>query len=55
MPEGRIGTAVTAIGAVLTAAGTAMYVSPGPGFPVLVIGLGTLTAGLIMAVAGHRS
>lgn len=32
-----------------------MYVLPGPGFPILVIGLAALTTGLVMAAAGHRS
>ncbi|ELS56630.1 hypothetical protein STVIR_2391 [Streptomyces viridochromogenes Tue57] len=32
-----------------------MYVLPGPGLPVLVIGLAVLTTGLVMATAGHRS
>ncbi|MEU3091369.1 hypothetical protein ACWCQ0_41940 [Streptomyces massasporeus] len=39
----------------LTATGAAMYVLPGPGFPILVIGLAALTTGLVMAAAGHRS
>ncbi|MBG0852765.1 hypothetical protein I2W78_13180 [Streptomyces spinoverrucosus] len=54
MPERRISAALAAGGAVLTAAGAAMYVLPGPGFPVLVVGLAALTTGLVMAAAGHR-
>jgi membrane protein implicated in regulation of membrane protease activity len=55
MPERRIGTALAAIGAVLTAAGTAMYVLPGPGFPVLVTGLAVLATVLVMAAARRQS
>ncbi|MFE7763060.1 PGPGW domain-containing protein [Streptomyces sp. NPDC057438] len=54
MPERRIGTALAAVGAVVTAAGTALYVLPGPGLPVLVTGLAVLTTGLVMAAAGRH-
>ncbi|MEU3090312.1 PGPGW domain-containing protein [Streptomyces massasporeus] len=55
MPGRRISNVLAAIGAVLTAAGAALYVLPGPGFPVLVIGLAALTTGLVMAAADRRS
>lgn len=51
MPERRIATVLATVGAVITAAGTAMYVLPGPGFPVLVIGLAVLAIGLVIAAA----
>ncbi|MEU9279704.1 hypothetical protein [Streptomyces sp. NPDC048341] len=54
MSEGRIGTMLAAVGAPLTLAGALMYVLPGPGFPVLVIGLAVLITGLVMVAAGHR-
>ncbi|MFB6578518.1 hypothetical protein ACFCYC_14005 [Streptomyces sp. NPDC056402] len=37
----------------LTLAG-AMYFMPGPGFPILVIGLALLVTGLVMTAAGNR-
>ncbi|MFG2981245.1 hypothetical protein ACGFYQ_08275 [Streptomyces sp. NPDC048258] len=54
MSERRNGRVMAAIGAPLTLAGTAMYVLPGPGFPVLVLGLALLITGLVMAAAGRR-
>ncbi|MFF9981270.1 hypothetical protein [Streptomyces erythrochromogenes] len=54
MSERRIGTVLTAVGAPLTVAGVAMYFLPGPGFPVLVIGLALLVTGLAMTFAGRR-
>ncbi|MEU9240669.1 hypothetical protein [Streptomyces sp. NPDC048385] len=53
MSERRIGTMLAAVGAPLTLAGALMYVLPGPGFPVLVIGLALLITGLLTA-AGYR-
>lgn len=44
---------LAAIGAPLTLAGVAMYFLPGPGVPVLIIGLSLLITGLIMAAAGR--
>lgn len=54
MSERRIGRVMAAIGAPLTLAGVAMYFLPGPGFPVLIIGLALLVTGLVMAAAGRR-
>ncbi|MEH0419960.1 hypothetical protein [Streptomyces sp. B21-083] len=51
--ERRIGSALAAVGAPLTLAGALMYVLPGPGFPVLVIGLALLITGLVMVAAGN--
>ncbi|MET9852104.1 hypothetical protein ABZY57_03975 [Streptomyces sp. NPDC006450] len=52
--ERQIGRVLAAMGAPLTLAGAAMYFLPGPGFPVLIIGLSLLLTGLAMAAAGHR-
>lgn len=51
--ERRTGKVLAAIGAPLTLAGVAMYFLPGPGFPVLIIGLTLLITGLAMT-AGRR-
>ncbi|MEV6175597.1 hypothetical protein [Streptomyces sp. NPDC052015] len=50
-----IGTALTVIGALLSLAGVALYVLPGPGFPVLAIGLAALTAGLLTLAVTPRT
>jgi hypothetical protein len=54
MSERRIGTVLAAVGAPLTLAGALMYVLPGPGFPVLVIGMALLATGLVMAAASRQ-
>ncbi|WP_331747337.1 hypothetical protein OG365_40300 (plasmid) [Streptomyces sp. NBC_00853] len=54
MSERQIGKVLAATGAPLTAAGVAMYFLPGPGVPVLIIGLSLLVTGLVMAAAGRR-
>ncbi|GGP98627.1 hypothetical protein GCM10010215_25400 [Streptomyces virginiae] len=54
MSERQIGKVLAAIGAPLTLAGVAMYFLPGPGFPVLIIGLALLIPGLAMTAAGRR-
>lgn len=51
--ERRIGKALACVGAPLTLAGVAMYFLPGPGFPVLVIGLALLMTGLAMIAASR--
>jgi hypothetical protein len=53
MSERRIGLALTAAGALITLAGVAPYVLPGPGFTVLTIGRSLLITGLVMTAAGH--
>ncbi|WP_351230032.1 hypothetical protein [Streptomyces sp. NPDC002133] len=55
MSQRSTGAVLATAGAPLTLAGAAMYVLPGPGFPVLVIGLAALTTGLIMIAATRRS
>ncbi|MFD3757741.1 PGPGW domain-containing protein [Streptomyces sp. NPDC058622] len=52
--ERRIGKVLAAIGAPLTLAGVAMYFLPGPGVPVLIIGLSLLVTGLVMTAAERR-
>ncbi|MFD3545856.1 hypothetical protein ACFWUW_09570 [Streptomyces sp. NPDC058655] len=54
VPERRIGKVLAAIYAPLTLAGVAMYFLPGPGVPVLMIGLSLLITGLVMAAVGRR-
>ncbi|MFI1066627.1 hypothetical protein ACH4TC_32660 [Streptomyces spororaveus] len=54
MSERKIGRVLAAIGVPLTVAGVAMYFLPGPGVPVLMIGLSLLVTGLVMAAAGRR-
>jgi hypothetical protein len=53
--EQRIGAVLAAAGTLLALAGAAMYVLPGPGFPILAIGLAALITGFIMIAATRRS
>ncbi|MCY0955277.1 hypothetical protein [Streptomyces sp. H27-S2] len=48
LTEPRIAVALVVAGAPVTLAGALLYVLPGPGFPVLVIGLASLITGLVM-------
>lgn len=48
------GMALVVVGALLFLAGAALYVLPGPGFPVLVLGLAALTIGFFMLSALRR-
>ncbi|MGX1548067.1 PGPGW domain-containing protein [Streptomyces adustus] len=50
----RIARVTAAIGAPVTLAGVAMYFLPGPGLPVLIIGLALLLTGLVMAVSARH-
>jgi hypothetical protein len=52
--EHRIGTVLTTAGALVSPAGAALYVLPGPGLPILIIGLAALTTGIVMTVASRR-
>ncbi|MFE2553471.1 hypothetical protein ACFXGI_33795 [Streptomyces sp. NPDC059355] len=54
MSEGRIGRVLAAVGAPLALAGATTYFLPGPGFPVLIVGLALLVTGLVMAAADSR-
>ncbi|MBT2441887.1 hypothetical protein J7E93_17575 [Streptomyces sp. ISL-36] len=55
MSQSRFGIVVMSIGAVLTVAGAAMYVLPGPGLPVLILGLAATAAGATVWFTGRRS
>ncbi|WP_037631571.1 hypothetical protein [Streptomyces erythrochromogenes] len=48
LTEPRVAVALVIVGAPATLAGAWLYVLPGPGFPVLVIGLAALITGLAM-------
>ncbi|MFJ3921753.1 hypothetical protein [Streptomyces sp. NPDC090022] len=50
----RIGKSLTVLGLPVSLAGAAFYVLPGPGFPLLVIGLSFLATGLAMIASGPR-
>ncbi|MET8576104.1 hypothetical protein [Streptomyces sp. NPDC005012] len=50
----RIGVTLAAAGSPLTLAGAAMHVLPGPGLPVLVIGLAALVTGLVLIATARR-
>ncbi|MBJ6613788.1 PGPGW domain-containing protein [Streptomyces griseoincarnatus] len=57
MTERRIRVILATAGTALTLAGALMYVLPGPGIPVLVIGLAALTliTGLVMTATTLRN
>ncbi|MDV9189135.1 hypothetical protein R6L23_13105 [Streptomyces sp. SR27] len=55
MSQLRVGVVVMSIGAVLAVAGAAMYVLPGPGLPVLLLGLAGIAAGAVVRFAGRGS
>ncbi|WP_244290771.1 hypothetical protein [Streptomyces virginiae] len=52
-----MGVLLVAVGAPVSISGAVLYVLPGPGFPVLLIGLACLVTGLVMvgANASRRS
>ncbi|MFF4260750.1 hypothetical protein [Streptomyces virginiae] len=49
--EFRMGVLLVAVGAPVSISGAVLYVLPGPGFPVLLIGLACLVTGLVMVGA----
>ncbi|MFJ9005406.1 hypothetical protein [Streptomyces canus] len=55
MSQPRVGVLVMSIGVALTAAGAAMYVLPGPGLPVLLLGLAAFVAGVAVWFIGRNS
>lgn len=55
MSQSRVGVLLMSIGVALTAAGAAMYVLPGPGFPVLLLGLAAVVAGAAVWFIGRNS
>jgi len=54
MSLSQIGVALMSIGAVATVAGAAMYVLPGPGLPVLSLGLLLLASGAVIRAFGRK-
>ncbi|APU43367.1 hypothetical protein [Streptomyces sp. TN58] len=52
--ERQVAWVMVGIGAPVTLAGVAMYFLPGPGSPVLVMGLALLVTGLVMAASVRR-
>ncbi|MCG8970518.1 MULTISPECIES: hypothetical protein [Streptomyces] len=55
MSQSRVGVVGMSIGVALIAAGAAMYVLPGPGLPVLLLGLTALAAGGGIWFIGRKS
>lgn len=49
-----LGAALMTGGAMATVAGALMYVLPGPGLPVLVLGLALMAAGVAVRTVGSR-
>ncbi|WP_338675160.1 hypothetical protein V1460_20865 [Streptomyces sp. SCSIO 30461] len=54
MCPSRLGVVLMAVGAVLTVAGAAMYVLPGPGLPVISLGPLVLAAGAVLRVVSRK-
>jgi hypothetical protein len=54
MSQPRAGVLVFSIGAALTVVGAAMYVLPGPGLPVLTLGLTAVAIGAALWLTGRR-
>jgi len=50
-----MGVALMSVGAVAAVAGALMYVLPGPGLPVLVMGLALVAAGAALRVVSSRA
>ncbi|MFF9392016.1 hypothetical protein [Streptomyces griseoluteus] len=55
MSQSRVGVLVMSIGVALTAAGAVMFVLPGPGLPVLLLGLAGFVAGAAVWFRGRNS
>lgn len=49
-----LGVALMSIGAAATVTGALMYVLPGPGLPILVLGLILMATGAVVRIAGRR-
>ncbi|WP_171111913.1 MULTISPECIES: hypothetical protein [Streptomyces] len=49
-----LGAALMSVGAMATVAGALLYVLPGPGLPVLVLGLALTAAGVAVRTVGSR-
>ncbi|MFE9923240.1 hypothetical protein ACFYQA_17140 [Streptomyces sp. NPDC005774] len=54
MSVSSVSFAVMSTGAVATVAGALLYVLPGPGFPVLALGLTLMVAGAAVRISGRR-
>ncbi|MEV6408974.1 hypothetical protein AB0M58_39605 [Streptomyces bobili] len=54
MPIHRLGTTLAITVALLTLAGATLYVLPGPGLPLLVLGLAMVAAGLATLTVTRR-
>ncbi len=54
MSLSSVGVALMSIGAAVTVTGVLMYVLPGPGLPILVLGLMLMAAGAVVRIAGSR-
>ncbi|RPK88803.1 MULTISPECIES: hypothetical protein [Streptomyces] len=50
MNNSSMGVVLMSIGAVATVAGALMYVLPGPGLPVLLVGLALMAAGAVVRI-----
>ncbi|MFE1734459.1 hypothetical protein ACFW6X_30670 [Streptomyces bacillaris] len=50
MNNSSMGVVLMSVGAVATVAGALMYVLPGPGLPVLLIGLALMAAGAVLRI-----
>jgi len=50
----RTGIVLVVAGALMCLAGVALYVMPGPGLPVLVLGLAAVVVGLLLLAALRR-
>lgn len=55
MNSSSIGVVLMSIGVVVTVAGALMYVLPGPGLPVLVVGLALMAAGAAVRIVSSRA
>ncbi|MGW4725308.1 hypothetical protein [Streptomyces sp. S1] len=54
MSQPRVGAVVMSVGVVLAVVGAAMYVLPGPGLPVLLLGLAAVVAGAALWITGRK-
>ncbi|MGC0328022.1 Ca2+/Na+ antiporter [Streptomyces sp. SAI-170] len=55
MSQPRAGVLVMTIGAALLVAGGAMYVLPGPGLPLLILGLTAIAVGAALWLTGRKT
>ncbi|RPK92186.1 MULTISPECIES: hypothetical protein [Streptomyces] len=55
MNNSSMGVVLMSVGAVITVAGALMYVLPGPGLPLLVVGLVVMAAGAAIRIVSRRA